>query len=195
MAWIESHDDLATHPKTRRAARALGISIPTMMGHLHLLWHWCLKYADDGNLSGYDHADIADAMMWDGDPDELADALVNCGPGDRHGFLERDGDDRLVVCGWRGGRVTPRHRNEARRHWESISRRIRPVILERDGFTCQWCGQDDDLEIDHIIPLARGGTNDPHNLQVLCRPCNRRKGAKLWRGSRATNHSQGIAKR
>jgi len=88
MAGIESHDDLATHPKTRRAARALGISIPTMVGHLHLLWHWCLKYADDGDLSGYDSADIADAMMWEGDPDELVEALVNCGPGDRFGFLE-----------------------------------------------------------------------------------------------------------
>ena len=100
MAWIESHDDLAAHPKTRRAARALDISIPTMMGHLHLLWHWCLKYADDGDLSGYDHEDIADAMMWDGDPDDLIDALVNCGPGDRFGFLERDTDGALCVHDW-----------------------------------------------------------------------------------------------
>jgi hypothetical protein len=100
MAWIESHDDLATHPKTRRAARTLGISIPTMMGHLHLLWHWCLKYADDGDLSGYDSADIADAMMWEGDPDELVEALVNCGPGDRFGFLEHADGAALVVHDW-----------------------------------------------------------------------------------------------
>lgn len=100
MAWIESHDDLATHPKTRRAARALGISIPTMMGHLHLLWHWCLKYAETGDLGDYDAMDIADAMMWEGDPDELIEALVNCGPGDRHGFLERDANGRLAVHDW-----------------------------------------------------------------------------------------------
>lgn len=100
MAWIESHDNLAGHPKTRRAARILGLSIPTMMGHLHLLWHWCLKYADDGDLSGYDHADIADAMMWDGDPTQLIDALLSCGPGDKAGFLEYDSSGSLIVHDW-----------------------------------------------------------------------------------------------
>lgn len=100
MAWIESHDNLAGHPKTRRAARMLGVSIPTMIGHLHLLWHWCLKYADDGDLSGYDHADIADAMMWDGDPTELVNALLNCGPAGKAGFLEETEDGSLIVHDW-----------------------------------------------------------------------------------------------
>ena len=31
------------------------------------------------------------------------------------------------------------------------------------------------LTVDHIVPKARGGTNDPENLRVLCRPCNSRK--------------------
>lgn len=100
MAWIESHDNLKDHPKTRRAARLLGVSIPTMVGHLHLLWHWCLTYAEDGDLSGYDHEDIADAMMWEGDADDLVQALVNCGPGKSAGFLEHDQDGRLLVHDW-----------------------------------------------------------------------------------------------
>ena len=33
-------------------------------------------------------------------------------------------------------------------------------------------------EIDHIVPLSRGGTNANHNLQALCKPCNRRKHAR-----------------
>lgn len=33
-------------------------------------------------------------------------------------------------------------------------------------------------EVDHITPLSRGGTNWPHNLQLLCMPCNRKKHAK-----------------
>src|SRR5690606_20278603 len=78
----------------------LGVSIPTMVGHLHLLWHWCLKYADDGDLSGYDSADVADAMMWEGDPDQLVEALLNCGPGGRMGFLARDEQGRLLVHDW-----------------------------------------------------------------------------------------------
>ncbi|KIL36045.1 hypothetical protein SD71_10640 [Cohnella kolymensis] len=56
--------------------------------------------------------------------------------------------------------------------------RIRPIILLRDDFTCQECGQTQGLlEIDHIVPIAQGGTNELNNLQVLCMPCNRRKGA------------------
>lgn len=35
-----------------------------------------------------------------------------------------------------------------------------------------------DLTGDHITPLARGGTNDPANIQILCRPCNSRKHAQ-----------------
>jgi hypothetical protein len=35
------------------------------------------------------------------------------------------------------------------------------------------------LEIDHIIPEFRGGTSDPENLTLLCRRCNRSKGAKV----------------
>lgn len=33
-------------------------------------------------------------------------------------------------------------------------------------------------EVDHIVPLARGGTNEIENVQLLCQPCNRRKGAR-----------------
>ena len=42
-------------------------------------------------------------------------------------------------------------------------------ILLRDGYTCRCCGiVRVDNEVDHIIPLEQGGTNDDDNLQVLC---------------------------
>ena len=37
------------------------------------------------------------------------------------------------------------------------------------------CGSGENLEIDHVVPLARGGSNRLENLQLLCRDCNRRK--------------------
>jgi len=55
---------------------------------------------------------------------------------------------------------------------------VRYQVLSRDR-VCQLCGatrDDDRLEVDHIIPRSRGGSNDPDNLQVLCAPCNRAKG-------------------
>ena len=75
MAWIESHQELGAHPKTRRLARALKCSIPAAIGHLHCLWWWALDYAQDGNLAGLDLDDIAVACMWEGDPEVLVAAL------------------------------------------------------------------------------------------------------------------------
>lgn len=48
----------------------------------------------------------------------------------------------------------------------------------RDGFRCVYCESIERLTIDHIIPVTRGGGNDPENLQTLCRKCNSAKGAK-----------------
>jgi len=60
----------------------------------------------------------------------------------------------------------------------SLSPKIRYDVLRRDGFACQYCGrtgEDAVLEIDHIIPVSKGGTNDIGNLQTACRDCNRGK--------------------
>jgi 5-methylcytosine-specific restriction endonuclease McrA len=42
---------------------------------------------------------------------------------------------------------------------------------------CACCGWYGPMTRDHIIPLVRGGTSDPRNIQLLCRPCNSSKGA------------------
>lgn len=63
-----------------------------------------------------------------------------------------------------------------------ISKSLRFDIFHRDGFTCQYCGQQPPeavLEIDHVMPVVEGGTNDPLNLITACDNCNRGKGAKL----------------
>lgn len=62
-----------------------------------------------------------------------------------------------------------------------ISKRTRFEIFKRDGFKCQYCGKsapDVVLEIDHVIPVAHGGTNDVENLVTACRECNNGKGAR-----------------
>ena len=64
-----------------------------------------------------------------------------------------------------------------------------PVAVKDDvlsGDCCVVCGSAENLEIDHIIPVSRGGTNDRENLQLLCRTCNRSKWAytmEEWRSS------------
>lgn len=63
---------------------------------------------------------------------------------------------------------------------------LRWFILDRDNFTCAYCGESsDDLCADHVIPLSRGGTNHESNLVCACRPCNSSKSDLLlseWRG-------------
>ena len=70
---------------------------------------------------------------------------------------------------------TKKVKNSRRR----ISGTTRQNVLMRDNYTCQICGatvkDGAKLEIDHIIPYSKGGTNKENNLQVLCQQCNREK--------------------
>ena len=59
---------------------------------------------------------------------------------------------------------------------------VRKYVFTRNKYQCQSCGQtklEAELTIDHIIPLARSGSNDISNLQTLCRTSNQRKTDKL----------------
>jgi 5-methylcytosine-specific restriction endonuclease McrA len=56
-------------------------------------------------------------------------------------------------------------------------KRIRQVILARDLKVCAYCGQEA-TEVDHIIPVKHGGTDDESNLTAACVRCNRSKGTK-----------------
>ena len=49
-------------------------------------------------------------------------------------------------------------------------------VWDRDGWSCVTCGSHVALTVDHIVPVARGGSDDLDNLQTMCQPCNSRKG-------------------
>src|SRR6266849_6461242 len=58
----------------------------------------------------------------------------------------------------------------ARMHY--INPKVRLAVLDRDGQQCLLCGATEDLETDHIIPVADGGSSDIENLQTLCHHCH-----------------------
>ena len=63
-----------------------------------------------------------------------------------------------------------------------VSNKLRFAIYQRDGYRCRKCGVSDgyaDLEIDHIIPISKGGKSTYDNLQTLCHKCNVEKGNRL----------------
>ena len=61
---------------------------------------------------------------------------------------------------------------------------VRKVLLAIAGYKCQRCGSRDNLEIDHVVPHSWGGSSGMHNLQVLCRECNRQKSNRSARDYR-----------
>jgi len=109
MAWIESHDELPTHPKTAKLARRIGTSKPAAVGHLHFLWWWCLTHRPDGWLRNMDADDIADAAGWEGDADAFVAALADSG------WLDYDQDvgDYFVHDWWDGAGKTIKRRKFA----------------------------------------------------------------------------------
>ncbi|WP_280448416.1 HNH endonuclease [Nocardia brasiliensis] len=57
----------------------------------------------------------------------------------------------------------------------AISKRVRYEVLRRDNFTCRYCGgstPEVTLTVDHVIPVALGGGDDPSNLVAACKDCN-----------------------
>jgi hypothetical protein len=73
-----------------------------------------------------------------------------------------------------------------REDWPSryVSEQIRVALLSAAQHRCASCPATEHLEIDHIVPISKGGTGEVDNLQVLCRKCNRKKRA-LLRGETA----------
>ena len=60
-----------------------------------------------------------------------------------------------------------------------VTNRMRFAIYDRDGWRCRKCGtRAKNLEIDHIVPIAKGGKTTLDNLQTLCHRCNKIKGDK-----------------
>ncbi len=53
-------------------------------------------------------------------------------------------------------------------------------VFLRDRFQCQYCGSQEDLTFDHLIPRSKGGLTTWDNVIAACSPCNLRKANKSW---------------
>lgn len=64
-----------------------------------------------------------------------------------------------------------------------LNSKMRLMVKQRDNYTCRYCGKvmldGVGLQIDHILPIAKGGKTELDNLQVLCSVCNRKKSDKI----------------
>ncbi len=145
--WIESHQELRDHPKTKRLCRLLDVSLAQTVGHLHLLWWWVMDYAPDGNLSGYTAEDISDAGGWEGDALAFVEALVECRVRGEAGFLDRDDDGELHGHDWDeyGGKVYQERERRAAKMRERRAGHVTgtlPVRAEIVQVTCPPRGEE-----------------------------------------------------
>jgi hypothetical protein len=62
------------------------------------------------------------------------------------------------------------------RNSRNIPQDVKVAVAARDRGRCRQCGSAQDLHFDHVIPWSKGGVNTINNIQLLCGPCNRRKG-------------------
>lgn len=80
-------------------------------------------------------------------------------------------------------RINYKKTSRAQRNLMTVA--LREEIKKRDNYTCKKCGislRDEPhllLEVDHIIPIAKGGITEISNLQTLCWQCNRSKSSKI----------------
>lgn len=93
---------------------------------------------------------------------------------DRSGYC-----DEHQTCGWQ------RHqkgKTSSQRGYGSAWRKLREVVLKRDGYLCQSCLKQGRYvtanTVDHIIAKAHGGSDELSNLQSLCDACHKAKTAR-----------------
>jgi HNH endonuclease len=56
---------------------------------------------------------------------------------------------------------------------------VQRQVWRRDQGRCVYCSNQENLEFDHIIPVAKGGSSTVRNIQLLCQSCNRKKSAEI----------------
>lgn len=124
-----------------------------------------LAIGDCDGLVGY-----ASISRWTNieDPDRIAEIVLDLRD---WGYL--DMVDGRLVCESMVGASIP-----STASWRERQTGKRRSVFEAADWKCVYCGSEEDLTIDHIIPKSRGGSNDISNLAAACHRCNCEKGAK-----------------
>lgn len=84
MAWFKLEETFPRHPKVRKLADRLGLSMIEARGHLATLWCWVCGYAPDGDLESFDEDDIELAAEWEGERGAFIEACRQVGLIDEH---------------------------------------------------------------------------------------------------------------
>ncbi len=153
--WIKLRTGLESHMKTHVISQECGLTREEVVMYLYRLACWFREQGRYGKMEC--------------DP-SVIDHFLSC-----EGFAAA-----LLHVKW----MTYENRQISLRHFcdvssirKSLGKVIRRQILH-SGAKCRACFSVQDLQIDHNIPVSRGGNEEISNLQALCRTCNSAKGTK-----------------
>lgn len=190
MAYIESHQEMERHPKTDGLAEDMGWSKFDAIGRLHVLWWWCVDYAEDGDLRKYGSAIIARVMGVDSkDSEKLKAAMIKNGWIDEVPYLRLHDWWEYVGAFLRAKyRQNPQKWMVVRNSYSDSHAELFEVetgmkmsewsrqVRERDDNTCQQCGtKEGSMHAHHIKPQAKYPALifKIENGICLCRKCHK----------------------
>jgi diadenosine tetraphosphate (Ap4A) HIT family hydrolase len=144
-------------------------------------------------MDGFEPTEKVIVMAATNRPDVLDTAILRPGRFDRRVILDvpdrADREEILKICDSKLDDYYAKHPTDldTNNGWG----RKRILMLEKQPF-CSLCGAkpslDVELDIDHILPDSKGGSDEIENLQVLCHSCNRAKGNYLLKSSKDIHH-------
>lgn len=163
MKWLRLYVDVLDDPKVQR------LPAPLFKVWVNLL---CLTQKHGGHLPSLD--DIAFALrMSESDTATALESLTERGAL----TIDESGGVGTAYAAFPSDRDA----------WIAVRAELTPLVFARDEHCCVYCGATEDLTVDHVLPISRGGTNDLSNLVTACRPCNSSKNAKTpeeWEAAR-----------
>lgn len=166
--WFRFYDDAVDDPKVQR------LPPHTFKAWVNLL---CLAGKGGGILPSI--ADISFHLrMSETDARAVVDELIMCG------LIDITPEQKLTPHNWTGRQyVSDTSKERVRRYRERrkeqglpkqhcVSGKQKAAIMAKTDGKCAYCGTDENMTIDHMVPVGRGGTDDFSNLLPACRACN-----------------------
>jgi 5-methylcytosine-specific restriction endonuclease McrA len=140
-------------------------------------------YEGDGEFNWRRHRNDTDNARFRNGDHAIPKTHPTPGPSPRHHLRQVKELSCLPACVARGrqapdGAFPNLQRSQAPGRI-AIPSDVRREVWRRDSGKCVKCGSREKLEYDHIIPIAKGGSNTARNIELLCEICNRLKSASI----------------
>lgn len=170
--WFRMHETVIDDPKVQRLPDAL------FKAWVNLL---CLACRHDGTLPPI--ADVAFALRKsEREVDQLMSKLAAA-------ELFDVSETGVTPHNWNGRQYLSDSPNERVKKYRDKRRasglpilgdytKFKAALIARDGDRCVYCEASDKLVVDHMVPIAMGGTDAEDNLALACKPCNSGKAGR-----------------